>query len=160
MPIEDLEFLRSWLAEEEAAAASASGAAEAAEQGGKAGGNIDVSVPEETKKKMQPKKSTLKTLDKASGIAGNVVPDLDDFPTGGTALLLFLILLIVFAILPAPGHDGRTRLSVLWQAILGNAELTDSGSPQGSQSVGNVYVPPGLNIPIISGPDFGAVSSQ
>lgn len=69
------------------------------------------------------KKNTEKVL-------GAAVPSLDDFPvpSGGIGLLLFISLLVVFAITPVNGGSGMTRLQLLWQAVLGNYTLNGNGA--------------------------------
>lgn len=94
---------------------------------------------------LQTKKNTEKVL-------GAAVPTLDDFPvpTGGIALLLFISLLMVFAISPAPGQGKTTRLSLLWGSILGNYSVNQSagGVDQTSASTGT---PPVTSLSYIQG---------
>lgn len=140
----DLAFLEEYLAEPEAQAQDSSSSiidmiavndeensplnvepgekAEAAIQDGKKASGL-----------LQTKKNTEKVL-------GAAVPTLDDFPVpaGGIALLLFISLLMVFAISPAPGQGKTTRLSLLWGSILGNYSVNQSagGVDQTSASSG------------------------
>lgn len=66
-----------------------------------------------------------KNTEKVFGAAVPTISDLPNPPTGGIGLLLFIALLMVFAITPA-NSEGKTRLSLLWGAILGNYSLGDS----------------------------------
>lgn len=72
---------------------------------------------------------------KSEKILGAAVPSLDDFPvpTGGIALLVFIALLLVFAINPAPGKK-ETRLQLVWGAILGNYSVNGSGGSGATQT--------------------------
>lgn len=74
-------------------------------------------------KGIKAKQNSEKLLDAA-------VPSLDDFnvPSGGIGLLLFISLLVVFAITPVSGGSGLTRLQLLWQAVLGNYTLNGNGA--------------------------------
>lgn len=90
-------------------------------------------------KAIQGKKDTEKLL-------GAAVPTLDDFPvpTGGIGLLVFLALLIVFAFKPL--EKGGTRLSLIWQAILGNKTMgSDGSSSGGGQGASSYDTTPGIN---------------
>jgi ABC-type cobalt transport system substrate-binding protein len=72
-------------------------------------------------------------------ILGSTVPTLEDIPTppsGGVGLLLFISLLVVFAITPVAGM-GMTRLSLVWQALLGNYSIGGGGSSSSSGSSGS-----------------------
>lgn len=131
----DLAFLEEYLAEPEAAAESSSSSIE---------NMIASSKPEDSPLNVQPgeKVETAINENKQSGassdllqtkkntekIMGAAVPTLDDFPVpaGGIALLLFIALLMVFAISPAPGQGKTTRLSLLWGSILGNYSVNQS----------------------------------
>jgi hypothetical protein len=83
----------------------------------------------------QAKKKSEKTL-------GAIVPDVKDLPTpptGGIGLLLFLSLLMVFAITKT--DSGQTRLQLVWGAILGTQKL-DSGSGPAPQAGTNTLLLP------------------
>lgn len=140
----DLAFLEEYLAEPEAAAESSSTSID---------NMIAASSPENSPLNVEPgekaeaminesKKNSglLQTKKNAEKVLGAAVPTLDDFPvpTGGIALLLFISLLMVFAISPAPGQGKTTRLSLVWGSILGNYSLNQSagGVDQTSASTG------------------------
>lgn len=80
-------------------------------------------TPDVISKGVKIKKNTEKVL-------GAAVPTLDDFPvpSGGIGLLVFISLLVVFAITPVNGGSGMTRLQLLWQAVLGNYTLNGNGA--------------------------------
>lgn len=84
------------------------------------------------------------SLDKAGNALGSAVPSLKDFPkppSGGIGLLLFISLLIVFAISQAPGQEV-TRLQLLWGAILGNYSYNggDSGDVENTSAPAPSYI--------------------
>lgn len=62
--------------------------------------------------------------EKASTILTAAIPDISEapVPTGGIGLLIFISLLIVFAISPSNSSDPKSpsRLSLVWGTILGN----------------------------------------
>lgn len=123
--------------------------------------NVEVSPRAEEKlEQNKPGKSLMskasggkKTTDKVIDAIG--APKLEDIPTppsGGVGLLLFISLVIVFAITPVPGM-GTTRLKLLWGAALGNFSLNSNqgkgggGGNANSSGGGNSSAPPGLNPP-------------
>lgn len=61
------------------------------------------------------------------------VPSLDDMPvpSGGIALMLFLVLVCWLALIKAPGQNV-TRLNLAWQALLGKARFGQAGSSGGN----------------------------
>jgi hypothetical protein len=104
---------------------------------------VTVNVPDKTSEIIEARKEGkskgfFKTASgvkkKAEKTLGAAVPSLDDLPTpptSGVGLLLFISLLVVFAIMPS-GTDGQTRLGLLWGSILGNYSLKRGGNPQAS----------------------------
>lgn len=91
-----------------------------------------------------------KNTEKVLGAAVPSIYDLPTPPTGGIGLLLFIALLMVFAITPA-NSEGKTRLSLLWGAILGNYSLGDStGGASDTSAAPSVSVAP-VNLSYIQG---------
>lgn len=96
--------------------------------------------------------------DLVSQISVPSLPSLSSLPEpGGIGLLLFLILLILFAFQQA-GKTGETRLQLLWSVISGNASLAgdDSGKSGGGDSNitganGTMTLPGGAVIPMTPG---------
>lgn len=91
------------------------------------------------------------------GITVPSLPSLSDLPEpGGIGMLLFLILLILFAFQSA-GPNGETRLSLIWSTIRGSASLAgeqslSSVNPNGSgPTVGQSLGIPGSAPTISSG---------
>lgn len=80
----------------------------------------------------------IKAKKKTENVLGAAVPSLDDIPipTGGIGLLVFISLLVVFAITPVNGGSGLTRLQLLWQAVLGNYTLNGNGAGVTHESAG------------------------
>jgi hypothetical protein len=127
----DLSFLEEYLAEQPAPVESSSTSIEnmiAASDPDNSplnvepGEKVENAIIENKKKAglLQTKKNTEKVL-------GAAVPTLDDFPVpaGGIALLLFIALLMVFAI-TKPQGAADTRLKLVWGAILGNYSFNQS----------------------------------
>lgn len=140
----DLAFLEEYLAEQPAPVESSSTSIE---------NMIAASSPDNSPLNVEPgekvedaiienkkKAGLLQTKKNTEKILGAAVPTLDEFPVpaGGIALLLFIALLMVFAISPAPGQGKTTRLSLVWGSILGNYSLNQSagGVDQTSASTG------------------------
>lgn len=161
----DLEFLQSYLAEPEERAEEVKstflGKPLQAPQLPAVSSPVKIDVPEQTgeliekgKKKggkgfMQSVSGAKKSTEKALGAA---VPSLDDFPTPpskGVGLLLFISLLMVFAI-TSVGAGGETRLSLLWGSILGNYTIKKGGS---TTSKGTARNPSGQPAPNPLPPD-------
>lgn len=112
---------------------------------------VKVELPAKTEEEIKKGKKSPKSFLKSAGTAkkntekvlGAAVPSIDDVPlppAGGIGLLLFIALLIVFAIMPA-GTGGESRLSLLWGAVLGNYTMKKGGST--TQSSGNARNPSG-----------------
>lgn len=98
------------------------------------GEKVSVDVPEKTKEAQAKAAKKKKTpLEAATAL----VPKASDVPvpTGGVGLLLFIALLIAFAIMPAPGQSV-TRLVLIWKALIGQATLSGGSSSGGSDPYG------------------------
>lgn len=85
-------------------------------------------------------------MDAVKSITVPSLPSLSAMPTpGGIGLLLFMILLILFAFQSA-GENGETRLQLLWNVIRGNASLagetnaSDPNAPNTSAPVPGGYL--------------------
>lgn len=154
----DLLYLEEYLAElpEEAAEAAEDKSSFLDSPQSQAGSPVNI-VPgakfEEAKANKTPDtKSTLpkladatKKTDKALGALVPSVKDIPTPPTGGVGLLVFMALVVVFAITKAPGQDV-TRLTLLWQAILGNyvyksANGVTKGAKSSASNGGKTYMP-------------------
>lgn len=144
------------LAELEAFNAEGEEAATAAPE--TASDKVTVDVPEKTKEAQAKAAKKKKTpIEQATAL----VPKVSDVPvpTGGVGLLLFIALLIAFAIMPAPGQ-GMTRLVLIWKALIGQATLPGGASGSGGNvpSIGEQWQPstPGWTNPT---PGIGNVYS-
>lgn len=76
------------------------------------------------------------TKERATKVLGAAVPDIGEIPvpSGGIGLLLFISLLMVFAITPINGTSGATRLQLLWGTMLGNYSIGSNKSSGGGKS--------------------------
>lgn len=126
---EALAILEDFLAEGTAGAEIAAGETAATTGAGDAAAaaspvQVETPAAVETKEK--------KAAGKKGGFSA-AIPALDEIPTpkGGIAIMLCIALLLIFAIVPAPGQH-ITRLSLIWKAIVGQASLSDGSSGNGS----------------------------
>lgn len=104
-------------------------------------GNVAVETPAAVEEKQK------KTPSKAKKAVAAAVPSLSDVPVpkGGVGIMLAIGLLIVFAIVPAPGQS-ITRLALIWKAITGQATLGDGTASNAT------HTPSGMpSIPTIQG---------
>lgn len=56
-------------------------------------------------------------------------------PKKGVGLMIFIALVVVFAIKPANGQNGISHLSLIGKAFLGSAKLGDQGGSSGSAPI-------------------------
>lgn len=157
----DLDFLESYLEEPEATTQNASGPLgdffdkPLTDTGNAVQVNPGEKVAETVnKEKNKSSRSLFKTASsakkKTEKVLGNAVPDLDDLPkppSGGIGLLVFISLLVVFAISPA-GKSGATRLQLIWGSMLGNNTLPNDTPPPagiGATAPGIGAVVPNMN---------------
>lgn len=159
----DLAFLQEFIQEPEVAAAESKGAAEdflskpidgspvsiTAPKGliteSPKAQDVNKSIGQTAKESLVPKvRKIADTKEKAGKILGAAVPDISEapVPSGGIGLLLFLALLVVFAITPVNGTTGASRLSLLWGTILGNYSI--SGNRPAPSSKGSKSSTPAL----------------
>lgn len=105
------------------------------------------SVAKTAKESLFPKvRKVADTKEKAGKILGAAVPDISEVPvpSGGIGLLLFISLVVVFAITPANGTSGATRLQMLWGSMLGNYSIAGNrNSSKASGSSGSASSPSG-----------------
>jgi hypothetical protein len=139
----DLAFLEDWLAKPDPGAIEAKNGSYGMLDKPLDSGNVTVNAegfvpdtPAQAKTVDQPIGKTAKesilpqvrkvadTKEKAATILTAAVPDINEVPvpTGGIGLLLFISLLVVFAISPSDPTDSKSpsRLSLLWGSVLGN----------------------------------------
>lgn len=116
-----------------------------------ANGAMEETIEKAAEKTAQPKKPAMQTVadipkaEKEEAPNPLKVPKLNDLPTpGSVGLLLLLILFLLFAIVPAPGHS-QSRLMLIWGALLGKNKMTGEGENDlfaGPDSLYGPIVPP------------------